>query len=87
MSSICSYFQGTQVISDELPISIRGSTVDVAHSYTKKKHVFRLCTQNNCEHLLQADDHESMMSWIHAIQAAYVHDEEVRFATDCRALM
>ncbi|XP_064648445.1 rho GTPase-activating protein 21-like isoform X2 [Lineus longissimus] len=67
---------GTQVINEDLPISIKGCTVDIAHSYTKKKHVLRLCTQNNCEYLLQADDHESMMSWINALQAACALDEE-----------
>ncbi|KAK3588177.1 hypothetical protein CHS0354_012242 [Potamilus streckersoni] len=59
---------GSIFIYDEQPISIKSSIVDIAHSYTKKKNVFRLKTYNGSEYLFQADDHDTMLSWIDAIK-------------------
>lgn len=60
---------GTQFLTEmEQPVSIKGSSVDVATDYTKKKYVFRLTTQNGSEFLFQADDSDNMMSWIQAIK-------------------
>lgn len=53
-------------------INLRTSTTDVAHDYTKRKHVMRLCsnvTEVGCtELLLQADDTSSMVRWLKALQ-------------------
>ena len=35
------------------PINIRGSVVDIAHDYVKRKHVFRLALQSGSEYLFQ----------------------------------
>ncbi|KAL3831347.1 hypothetical protein ACJMK2_023105 [Sinanodonta woodiana] len=59
---------GSVFIYDDQPISIKSSIVDIAHSYTKKKNVFRLKTYNGSEYLFQADDHDTMLSWIEAIK-------------------
>ncbi|XP_069112527.1 rho GTPase-activating protein 23-like isoform X2 [Argopecten irradians] len=53
---------------EDQPVSIKSSIVDIAYDYTKKKNVFRLKTFNGSEYLFQADEHDSMLSWIHAIQ-------------------
>ena len=39
--------------SDEQPISIKSSIVDIAHDYTKRKNVFRLTTFSGSEFLFQ----------------------------------
>lgn len=39
--------------SDEQPISIKSSIVDIAHDYTKRKNVFRMTTFNGSEFLFQ----------------------------------
>ncbi|XP_074659010.1 rho GTPase-activating protein 21-like isoform X2 [Tubulanus polymorphus] len=56
-------------LCEEQPISLKASIVDIAYDYTKKKHVFRLNTYNGSQYLLQADDQDSMLSWIQDIQA------------------
>ncbi|CAH1789552.1 unnamed protein product [Owenia fusiformis] len=53
---------------DEAPINIASSMIDIAYDYTKRKNVFRLTTYNGSEFLFQAEDQESMLSWIRAIQ-------------------
>ncbi|CAG2251042.1 ARHGAP21_23 [Mytilus edulis] len=53
---------------DEQPISVKSSMVDIAYDYTKKRNVFRLKTYNGSEYLFQADDHDTMLSWIEAVQ-------------------
>ncbi|XP_032222404.2 rho GTPase-activating protein 21-B [Nematostella vectensis] len=58
------------------PISIKSSIVDIAYDYTKRKNVFRMTTYNGSEFLFQAEDHESMMTWIAAIQANNNPDED-----------
>ena len=58
-------------------MSIKSSVVDIAHSYTKKKNVFRLSTYNGSEYLLQADDQHTMMSWIQVIQSHNNPDADV----------
>lgn len=44
----------------------------MAHDYTKRKHVMRLCSSINdvgcTELLLQADDTSSMVRWLKALQ-------------------
>lgn len=53
-------------------INLRKSTTDVAHDYTKRKHVMRLCTSiadlGCTELLLQTDDTSSMVRWLKALQ-------------------
>ncbi|XP_045168315.2 rho GTPase-activating protein 21-like isoform X3 [Mercenaria mercenaria] len=62
--------QQTNIFSyDEQPISIKSCIVDIAHSYTKRKNVFRMKTYNGSEYLLQAEDHEEMISWIEKIKS------------------
>jgi len=53
---------------DEQPISIKSCIVDIAHSYTKRKNVFRVKTYNGSEYLLQAEDADDMLAWIAAIK-------------------
>lgn len=62
----------------EQPVSIKGSLVEVATDYTKKKYVFRLTTQNGSEFLFQADDSDTMMSWIQAIKTNSEQEDEIR---------
>jgi hypothetical protein len=50
-------------------VDVRCSQVDIADNYTKKKHVLRLNTLGGSELLLQADDADNMVQWIHALQA------------------
>lgn len=49
-------------------VDVRCSQVDIADNYTKKKHVLRLNTLSGSELLLQADDADNMVQWIHALQ-------------------
>jgi len=54
-------------------INLKTSTTDVAHDYTKRKHVMRLCSSvaadAGCtELLLQTDDASSMVRWLKALQ-------------------
>ncbi len=74
-----SWFQAPQ--ADEQPISIKSAIVDIAYDYTKRRNVFRLTTYNGSEYLLQADDHETMMEWIRAIQTNNNPDQDVSFHT------
>jgi len=62
--------------SDEQPISVKSSIVDIAYDYTKKKHVFRLTTYNGSKYLFQAEDQEDMLDWIKAIQANCNSDDD-----------
>lgn len=62
---------------DEKPICIKACYVDIAHAYTKKKHVFKLITSTTSEYLLQAEDHQDMVDWIKNIEANRHHDKEV----------
>ena len=62
---------------DEKPICIVACYVDVAHSYTKKRHVFKIITSTASEYLLQAEDERDMMDWIKAIDANRHPDKEV----------
>ncbi len=63
---------------EEQPISVKSCIVDIAYDYTKKKHVFRLTTYNGSEFLFQADDHDTMLEWIKAIQCNSNPDADVR---------
>ena len=51
--------------------------MDIAYDYTKKKNVFRLKTFNGSEYLFQAEDQETMITWIEAIQANNNPDADV----------
>ncbi|PSN52317.1 hypothetical protein C0J52_08535 [Blattella germanica] len=62
-------------------VDVRCSQVDIAGDYTKKKHVLRLNSLSGSELLLQAEDANDMVQWIHVLQAqAGVRDDE-----DCSA--
>jgi hypothetical protein len=52
---------------DAYPIDLKGSQIDVAHDYTKRKYVFKLVTFSNSEYLFQTIDLEAMRSWIRAM--------------------
>uniref|UniRef100_A0A3Q3IV37 PH domain-containing protein n=1 Tax=Monopterus albus TaxID=43700 RepID=A0A3Q3IV37_MONAL len=58
---------------NEVPISLKEATCDVASDYKKKKHVFKLVTDGN-EYLFQAKDEEEMSTWIQAILNASTTD-------------
>ncbi len=64
-------------MTDDQPVSVKSSIVDIAYDYTKKKNVFRLTTYNGSEYLFQADDHESMIEWIRIIQVNNNPDDDV----------
>ena len=68
-----------QFTDDQLqqPIFIKGSTVDIAYDYTKKKNVFRLTTPAGSEYLFQAEDRPAMLTWIKTIQPACLPDGSV----------
>ncbi|XP_071958724.1 rho GTPase-activating protein 23-like isoform X2 [Antedon mediterranea] len=61
---------------EERPISIKSAIVDIAYDYTKKKNVFRLCTYNDSEYLIQVADTSTMLAWISAIQANNNPDDD-----------
>lgn len=53
----------------EQPISLNGSSVDIAYDYTKKKkNVIRLTNAVGFNYLLQVSDTETMLAWIKVIQ-------------------
>lgn len=74
-STLSLHVQSPSVCEDQ-PISVKSCMVDIAYDYTKKKNVFRLTTVNGSEYLLQAEDTDTMMQWIKAIQV-HTSDEEV----------
>lgn len=51
--------------------------MDIAHSYTKRKNVFRVKTYNGSEYLFQAEDQEEMLSWIEKIKKNNDPDSDV----------
>uniref|UniRef100_A0AAX7T4E9 Spectrin beta chain n=1 Tax=Astatotilapia calliptera TaxID=8154 RepID=A0AAX7T4E9_ASTCA len=59
---------------NELPISLKDATCDVASDYKKKKHVFKLRITDGNEYLFQAKDEEEMSTWIQAILNAGAAD-------------
>uniref|UniRef100_A0A665T1P1 Spectrin beta chain n=1 Tax=Echeneis naucrates TaxID=173247 RepID=A0A665T1P1_ECHNA len=59
---------------NEVPISLREATCDVASDYKKKKHVFKLRVTDGNEYLFQAKDEEEMSTWIQAILNASAAD-------------
>jgi len=62
---------------DEKPINIIACFVAIAHSYTKKRHVFKLRTSTASEYLFQAEDDDDMVGWVKAIEANRHPDKEV----------
>ncbi|TNM85628.1 hypothetical protein fugu_007899 [Takifugu bimaculatus] len=52
---------------NEVPVSLKEATCDIASDYKKKKHVFKLRLTDGNEYLFQAKDEEEMSSWIQAI--------------------
>ncbi|CAG5119925.1 unnamed protein product, partial [Candidula unifasciata] len=51
-------------------IPLKACTVEFARDYAKKKkNVFRLCTQNECDYLFQTEDRGMMMCWIQGIKS------------------
>lgn len=58
-------------------LSVRTTMSDVAHDYTKRKHVFRLRMESGTEYLFQADNHSRMMQWVDALRQITAEDSEV----------
>lgn len=71
------HFQANIFSYEEQPISIKSCIVDIAHSYTKRKFVFRMKTYNGSEYLFQAEDQEDMLSWIEKIKSNNNPDADV----------
>ncbi|XP_022174656.1 rho GTPase-activating protein 21-B isoform X4 [Myzus persicae] len=71
-------------------INLRTSTTDVAHDYTKRKHVMRLCSSvadMGCtELLLQADDTSSMVRWLKALQEQALEAQAPLSAEECLSI-
>lgn len=70
-------FQTNIFSYEEQPISVKSCIVDIAHSYTKRKNVFRMKTYNGSEYLFQAEHQEDMLSWIDNIKANNDPDSDV----------
>eukprot|EP00794_Sanderia_malayensis_P003197 gene3197-3670_t len=49
-------------------INLKGSMVDIAHDYAKRKHVLRLTTHTGSEFLFQAPDTQSLMAWVNSLR-------------------
>ncbi|KAH3894412.1 hypothetical protein DPMN_018569 [Dreissena polymorpha] len=60
---------------------------DIAHSYTKRKNVFRLKTYNGSEYLLQADDQMDMQVWIRHISANNNPDLDANGVTNAELII
>ncbi|XP_031734056.1 spectrin beta chain, non-erythrocytic 1-like isoform X2 [Anarrhichthys ocellatus] len=52
---------------NQVPVSLKEATCDVASDYKKKKHVFKLRVTDGNEFLFQAKDEEEMSTWIQAV--------------------
>ncbi|CAJ0961934.1 unnamed protein product, partial [Mesorhabditis belari] len=57
-------------VHGEGPISLSGSTVNVAADYQKKKHVLSLRTTQGAEYLLQCANDDDMQRWLFELQTA-----------------
>ena len=62
-----SFFQNP-IQTEEPPVELQESHLEVADDYTKRKNVFRVKTTNGSEYLCQADHEEDMKEWMHAIE-------------------
>uniref|UniRef100_H0VE73 Spectrin beta chain n=1 Tax=Cavia porcellus TaxID=10141 RepID=H0VE73_CAVPO len=58
-------------------LSLHKATSEVASDYKKKKHVFKLQTQDGSEFLLQAKDEEEMNGWLEAVAASVAEHTEI----------
>ncbi|MBZ3884596.1 Spectrin beta chain, non-erythrocytic 4 [Sciurus carolinensis] len=58
-------------------LSLHKATSEVASDYKKKKHVFKLQTQDGSEFLLQAKDEEEMNGWLEAVAASVTEHAEI----------
>ncbi|XP_034534159.1 spectrin beta chain, non-erythrocytic 1-like [Notolabrus celidotus] len=63
---------------NEVPISLKEATCDIASEYKKKKHVFKLRLTDGNEYLFQAKDEEEMSTWIQAILNATTDHADVQ---------
>nr|XP_036869850.1 spectrin beta chain, non-erythrocytic 4 isoform X4 [Manis javanica] len=63
--------------SGEPLLSLHKATSEVASDYKKKKHVFKLQTQDGSEFLLQAKDEEEMNGWLEAVAASVGEHAEI----------
>jgi len=61
--------EGSSYDDEQMQIlNLKGSVVDIAHDYAKRKHVFRLATVTGSEYLFQAQDTQSLMAWVNALR-------------------
>lgn len=58
-------------------LSLHKATSEVASDYKKKKHVFKLQTQDGSEFLLQAKDEEEMNGWLEAVANSVAEHAEI----------
>ncbi|ELK33681.1 Spectrin beta chain, brain 3 [Myotis davidii] len=58
-------------------LSLHKAISEVASDYKKKKHVFKLQTQDGSEFLLQAKDEEEMNGWLEAVAASVAEHAEI----------
>uniref|UniRef100_A0A8C5KXA3 Spectrin beta chain n=1 Tax=Jaculus jaculus TaxID=51337 RepID=A0A8C5KXA3_JACJA len=58
-------------------LSLHKATSEVANDYKKKKHVFKLQTQDGSEFLLQAKDEEEMNGWLEAVASSVAEHAEI----------
>lgn len=55
--------------SEDQSLCIKSCSVEIASDYMKKRNVFQVTTASGSKFLFQAEDTESMSSWVKAIQS------------------
>ncbi|KFO24107.1 Spectrin beta chain, brain 1 [Fukomys damarensis] len=62
----------------EEPLALRHAICEVAASYKKKKHVFKLRLSNGSEWLFHGKDEEEMLSWLQGMSMAINESQSIR---------
>ncbi|XP_028339994.1 spectrin beta chain, erythrocytic, partial [Physeter macrocephalus] len=62
----------------EEPLALRHAICEIAASYKKKKHVFKLRLSNGSEWLFHGKDEEEMLSWLQGVSTAINESQSIR---------
>ncbi|XP_058915030.1 spectrin beta chain, erythrocytic [Kogia breviceps] len=62
----------------EEPLALRHAICEIAASYKKKKHVFKLRLSNGSEWLFHGKDEEEMLSWLRGVSTAINESQSIR---------
>ena len=69
--------EGSSYDEEQMQIlNLKGSVVDIAHDYAKRKHVFRLTTVNGSEYLFQVWNFISLSLFCYTFQPFDTHQAE-----------